>query len=328
MLRVAVAGAAHPHVQFALDEIAANPELELVGVADREPDIARRYADPFQAPVFVDHRELIELSKPDVVVAAGVYGDRARAIVDALDAGCHVIADKPMCTSLDQLDRIVDAHAASDRHLILLLEKRYYPETIAAAQVVRSGELGRIIGITSSGPHKLNANDRPAWFFDEDTYGGLLNDLSVHDIDLARQFASLGPGTVSGSISGISPTHPSFGLYGSTTLHTRDTIVTIEAHWCTPARSDVHGDYQMRLVGTEGVAEIYWARHRVVVTTNSRERRELALPSPARVAESSFRALLDGTEPDISARDGIAATRIALLAQQSAEDLGAPLPFP
>lgn len=327
MLRVAIAGAAHPHVQFALDEITVTPELELVGVSDRAIDVAQRYARPFAAPIFIDHRELITATAPDVVVVAGIYGDRGDVIVDALNAGSHVIADKPMCITLDQLDRIAEAQAASQRELILLLEKRYYPETLAAREVVERGELGTIIGITSSGPHKLNAETRPAWFFNEQTYGGILNDLTVHDIDLALQFTALESGTVSGATSGTSDTHPGFSLYGAATLRTAEAVVTVEAHWRTPAASAVHGDYQMRLVGTKGVAEIYWARQSVIVTTDSVASRELTLSAAPRVAESSFRALLDGSEPDIRSEDGITATRIALLAQQSAEHLGEALPW-
>lgn len=188
MIRVAIGGASHPHVQYAVEEVDSRPELVLVAVSDESTDVARRYADPRGAAVFTDHREMLQSARADIVVTSGVYGRRSTVIVDALDAGCHVVADKPLCTTAGGLEEIRAASRRGRGSLTLLLDKRFRPETIAALELVEAGALGSVVEVNSTGPHKLNPQSRPGWFFERDTYGGILSDLVTHDIDLALQF--------------------------------------------------------------------------------------------------------------------------------------------
>lgn len=325
MPRIAIIGAAHPHVDYVLDELDRTDRtgFELVGVQDADRAVAERHAARFGVPVFDRAEDLLALGV-DVAVIAGIYGGRGAEVVAALRAGAHVLADKPLCTSLAELDAIAAAAAETGRTVNLMLEKRGYPETRAALSVVRSGELGDIVGITSSGPHKLNRDQRPAWFFEPVAYGGLLGDLSVHDLDAALLFAPADEGVVRGAVS--APLDGDrFPRYGAATLTTPGTVVTAEVSWLTPQASDVHGDYRLRLIGTRGTAEIFWARGRVEVTTDDRPRRELDLPPGLRPAEEALDAFAAGRTPEVGTRDSLAATRLALLAQLSADQGGAAL---
>ncbi|MEU8222003.1 Gfo/Idh/MocA family oxidoreductase [Kribbella sp. NPDC048915] len=317
MTRIAIAGAAHPHVAYATAEVDQVAEFELVAVADPSHATAEQWAAPYGAAVFTDHRQMLAAAKPDVVMVAGIYGDRGRVVVDALEAGCQVIADKPLCTTLEDLDAIAEATRRTGRHVTLLLEKRYYPVTLAALEI--ADRLGTIHGVTSSGPHKLNRPTRPDWFFDRARYGGILNDLAVHDIDAALLFTGLTGGSVSGSTVGSS--------YGVATLSGPGALVTAGVDWMTPAGSPVHGDYRMKLVGTEGTAELLWARNRLVLTTTELAPHDVPLPTGFRPAELPLQALAAGNEPDITTERGLLATRLALLAQRSAETGGAPIPW-
>jgi predicted dehydrogenase len=315
MMRIAVAGAAHPHVAYATAEVDHGDGYELVAVADPERATADKWAAPYGARVFTDHQEMLRAVQPDVVMVAGIYGDRGQVVVDALEAGCHVIADKPLCTTLEDLDAITEAADRTGRHVTLLLEKRYYPVTLAAREL--AGRLGTIHGVTSSGPHKLNRPTRPPWFFERSRYGGLLNDLAVHDIDAALLFTGLTSGTVSGAVVD--------SLYGVATLSGPGALITAGVDWLTPAGSPVHGDYRMKLVGTTGTAELLWARNRLVLTTTDAAPHDVPLPAGYRPAELPLRALAAGNEPDITTAHGLLATRLALLAQQSAERGGVPI---
>ena len=315
MTRIAIAGAAHPHVAYATAEVDQVAAFELVAVADPSRETAERWAAPYDAKVFTDHRQMLRDTEPDVVMVAGIYGDRGQAVVDALNAGCHVIADKPLCTTLEDLEAIGEAARRTGRHVTLLLEKRYYPVTLAALEI--AGRLGTIHGVTSSGPHKLNRPTRPAWFFERERYGGLLNDLAVHDIDAALLFTGLTAGTVSGTVVDSSS--------GVATLSGPGAVITAGVDWMNPAGSPVHGDYRMKLVGTEGTAELLWARNRLVLTTTDLAPHDVPLPTGFRPAEKPLQSLAAGNEPDITTERSLLVTRIALLAQRSAETDGCPL---
>ncbi|TCC27044.1 Gfo/Idh/MocA family protein [Kribbella speibonae] len=315
MTRIAIAGAAHPHVAYATAEVDQVAEYELVAVADPSRDTAERWAAPYDAKVFTDHQQMLREVEPDVAMVAGIYGDRGQVVVDALNAGCHVIADKPLCTTLEDLDAITEAADRTGRHVTLLLEKRYYPVTLAALGIAE--QLGTIHGVTSSGPHKLNRPTRPDWFFERARYGGLLNDLAVHDIDAALLFTGLTSGTVSGAVVE--------GSYGVATLSGPGAVITAGVDWMNPAGSPVHGDYRMKLVGTDGTAELLWARNRLVLTTTDLAPHDVPLPAGHRPAELVLQALAAGNEPDITTARGLLATRLALLVQRSAENGGVPI---
>jgi predicted dehydrogenase len=328
MLRIAIIGAAHPHVDYVLDELARGDrdDFRLVGVQDRDLEIARRHADRFGVPATDRPAQLLD-EGVDLAVIAGVYGDRGSDVVRALEAGAHVLADKPLCTTLEQLDAIEETAGRTGRTVSLMLEKRGYPETRAALAAVRSGALGEVVGVTSSGPHKLNASSRPDWFFRAADYGGILGDLAVHDLDAALLFAPADAGTVTGATAAPLEGHPDFARYGAATLVTDTAVITSEVSWLTPQASDIHGDYRMRLVGTVGTAEIFWARGRVELTTADAPLREIELPAPRRPAEEALDAFRDGRVPEVDTSASITASRLALLAQASARQGGAPLPW-
>ena len=325
MPRIAVVGAAHPHVDYVLDELRRDDrrDFTLVGVYDPDRDLAERHAAPFGAPVY-DRLDQLLAEGVEIAMVSGVYGDRGADLVAALRAGAHVLADKPLCASLEELDEIEVAAERSGRTVNLLLEKRGYPETLAALEVVRGGELGDVVGIVSSGPHKLNRSARPDWFFRGRRYGGILTDLAVHDLDAALLFAPADEAVVRGTVSTMLDDAPDFALYGVASVVTPTTVITTEVSWLTPRASDVHGDYRLRIVGTRGSAEIFWARSRVEVTTEDRPTRDLDLPAGHRPAEEALDAFAAGTTPAVGTAESLAGTRLAQLAQASAAGGGSP----
>lgn len=327
-MRVAILGAAHAHVAYALDEIARRPELDLVAAAEPDPVMRRRFLSGLDVPIHQLPSDLLAEHEIDVALVAGVYADRAEAVLAALRAGAHVLADKPLCTSLDQLERIEIAAAAADRHVSVVFEKRFSPPTLALQRMLADGELGQLALVAATGPHKLNQASRPDWFLRPRTYGGIAADLPVHDIDLVLRFT----GALSGSVAAITGNarpfdHPGFDDHVAVLLRAGSVAATLEANWLGPEASDVHGHYRMRVTGTEGTAELDWAYNRLFVTTHSRPTREIELGTAARPAAYFFDALLDGGEPEIRTVDSVLATRIALLAQQSADSDSAPRPW-
>ncbi|HVX44018.1 MAG TPA: Gfo/Idh/MocA family oxidoreductase [Mycobacteriales bacterium] len=320
MIRLAIAGLQHPHIETIIEEATLRDEVELVAVSEPDQDVRRHAADRFGTPVFATHTEMLDATEIDVIGVGAAYADRAQIIIDTLSAGIDVIADKPLCTTLEDLDRIEAAWATSGRTLSMALEKRFYPPTLAADRILASGELGRLALVTASAPHKLTRQRRPAWFLEAATYGGILNDLAVHDVDLLLHFSGGRRGTVHGHTGNYgNPDRPGFEDYGVAVLTVHDgPVATLESHWMSPESAPYHGDYRMRLTGTDGTAELLWKDDVLTVATHSRPPWNEPLPPRIRPAQDFFDALLAGRSPVISAADTFAATRVALLAQESA----------
>lgn len=332
-MKVAILGAAHQHVDYALAEVAHRDELELVAASEPDPQLRERHLGGLSVPLYDTPEELLEAHDVDVALIAGIYSHRADATVAALRSGAHVLADKPLCTSLPQLEAIREAAAEPDRHVSIVFEKRFYPATRALRRLIADGVLGAIAMVASSGPHKLNQPTRPAWFLDPATYGGIAGDLPIHDIDLVLDLVGAqqgGPpsGTVSAYIGNArAEEHPGFDDHVALLMRVGEVTATIEANWLGPEAADVHGHYRMRVTGSLGTAEVDWAYPRLTVTTHDRETWDEPLNSPQRPAQYFFDAVLAGQEPEINTAASLQATEVALKAQLSSGHGGAPQQF-
>ncbi|SDT04257.1 Gfo/Idh/MocA family protein [Microlunatus soli] len=324
MIDTIVLGAAHPHVDYLLTEAAATADVRVVAAAEPDPVARERFLRAVQAPVYADPDRALAEHPAAVGVVCGVYSRRAELVIDCLQRGMSVLVDKPMCTGLDQLRAIERAAAESAGSLAIMFDKRFYPETLALTEVVHSGELGDLVQLSSTGPHKLLQPTRPDWFFSRHGYGGIANDLPVHDIDILLRLTDATSGRVAAITGNHSVTdHPEFADQVGLIIDTGGLLAMIDANWLQPDAAAVHGDYRMRIVGTEGTADVDWPRHRVTVTTRNTPERTLELATPTRPVQFYFDALRTGEQPAVTTAQSILATRIALTAQLSADNDGA-----
>ena len=127
----------------------------------------------------------------DVVAVGTAYGDRGDVIIKALSAGKHVIADKPICTDLKQLETIEALCKEKNCKLICMLDLRYLPQTVVAKQLLDSGRLGQVRNVAFNGQHCIDYDHRPGWYFEPGMHGGTLNDLSIHGVDLVRMLTGM-----------------------------------------------------------------------------------------------------------------------------------------
>lgn len=160
--------------------------IELVGAADSNPEAALVHAEKLGlTSVYTDYRQLLAELKPDIVGVATPNSLHSTVTVDALNAGAHVLCEKPMATSVAEAQAMVDAAERNNRKLGVIYNWRYRPELVYLNQVIQSGGLGDIYhadvqwrresGIPGSG-----------WFGNKALAGGgALIDLGVHVLDLA-----------------------------------------------------------------------------------------------------------------------------------------------
>lgn len=324
MIRIGLFGAAHGHVAYALDEARQRENVHLVGAV--EPDVEARtthLASVPDLPLFDNDQALLGEGDIDVAVVSGRYSMRARSVIAALEAGADVLADKPLCTTLEDLEQIREVAVKNGRRVSVMFEKRHYPETLAARKLLAEGTLGELALVASTGPHKMLLPHRPQWFLDPKQYGGIANDLPVHDIDLVLTLAAAEEGWVSATTGCVrAADHPGFDDHVALILQAGPVAATIEANWLSPEAAPMHGHYRMRLTGSEGTAEIDWALGHVTVATHDREPWQEPLPVGLRPAQDFFDALEEGREPEVSTKESLLATHVALLAQASADRQG------
>ena len=119
----------------------------------------------------------------DVVAIGEYFARRGSAAIHALNEGKHVIVDKPLCTSLDELDEIERIAGETELKVGCMLSMRDHGQTIGARKLIREGAIGEIHAISFGGQHPLMLGKRPGWYFEEGKHGGTINDLAIHAID-------------------------------------------------------------------------------------------------------------------------------------------------
>src|SRR5688572_28329634 len=131
-IRFGLARLRHPHVEYLLDEIERRPnDVRLVALAEDEPERREEYRRRLGVPAYADYRELLARERLDAVGVVAVNGARGRVVAACLAAGLHVVADKPLCTTLADLDLVEATWRRSGRLLSLLLDKRFSAPTLA-----------------------------------------------------------------------------------------------------------------------------------------------------------------------------------------------------
>jgi predicted dehydrogenase len=188
---------------FALQHFTQVPGVKLVGMAGTHRPAARAAAARFGVENVEDVGELLRRDEVDVVYIATPPFLHFPQALAALEAGKHVIVEKPLALTVAQADKLVAAARDRDCLLVANLMQRYNPLFAAVRQLVETRALGEVL----HGSFENYASDEnlPAdhWFWDRPKSGGIFVEHGVHFFDLFAGW--LGPGTVEAAQVGIRP---------------------------------------------------------------------------------------------------------------------------
>ncbi|MDP6442986.1 MAG: Gfo/Idh/MocA family oxidoreductase [Pirellulaceae bacterium] len=183
--RFAFVGFRHPHVRDMFQRCQQRDDIDVVACCEQHAATRDELAS--EGAVAITHEDyatLLDEVECDVVAVGDVYAYRAGLIEQALRAGKHVISDKPLCISLDELDRIESAAAASGKVVGMMLDMRDLPTYLGIRQQLQEGAIGELRAMSFDGQHPLLRGKRPGWYFEDGLHGGTLNDIAIHAIDM------------------------------------------------------------------------------------------------------------------------------------------------
>lgn len=152
-------------------------------VAQRAKEGAKKYGTP-DAKVYTDYRELLADDSIDAVHVLTPNVSHAEITVAALDAGKHVLCEKPMAISSTEAQMMLDARDRSGKLLTIGYQYRHFPNHATAKKVVDEGWLGEIYYAEAS---YIRRRGVPTWgvFTDKSKQGGgALIDIGTHALDL------------------------------------------------------------------------------------------------------------------------------------------------
>ena len=165
-------------------------DLEVVAVVDLQLEAAQRRIDEFglEAKASTDLAAVLEAESPDFVLDLTVPEARAKVVTAALEAGCHVLSEKPLAASLAEARGLLELSEETGKLLMVSQNRRWDALHLQVRQALQAESLGRVTMVNCAfylGAHFGGFRDEMA--------DPLLLDMAIHHFDLARFFTGADP---------------------------------------------------------------------------------------------------------------------------------------
>ena len=157
-----------------------------IAVADVRVDMAKEKIADETIPVYASLTELLANEDVDFVDICTPSYLHADLTVQALDAGKHVLCEKPMSLSTAETARMIEASVKNGKLLMTAHVVRFMSPYVYLKSVINSGDLGKPVHITMSRLSRAPMWSWENWMLDESKSGGAPIDLSIHDIDYTQ----------------------------------------------------------------------------------------------------------------------------------------------
>ena|SRR5690242_183332 len=297
--------------------IPAVPEVKVVGYVDSDAgafDLLRAKVSAPEVLSFGTLPEAIEAARPDAVLVTTTLAGHAPLIAASLEAGLHVLVEKPFAETLAAAADLVALAAAKRRVLMVSQNYRFFPAPRAVAALCAGSDLGELYEVTIDFRRNNASPPRSRWRQHWDPQP-LLVDMSVHHFDLLRMIFGSEPDRMSCLTAGAG--HGGFDgppvaiasiLFG-------DVPVSYRGSWISAGPITAwSGEWSMEFErgsvawtsrGDEGVLD-----DRLVITPRNRRRKIMKLPEMARIDRAGTltefaTSIREGREPETSGRDNL-----------------------
>ena len=170
-----------------MPSLAKLEQVEMTAFCDIVIERAKEAADKYGVPgakVYEDYTQLLEDSSIDVVHVCTPNDSHAEITIAALEAGKHVMCEKPMAKTAADARKMLEAAKRTGKKLTIGYNNRFRPDSQHLYQLCREGVLGDIYFAKA---HALRRRAVPTWgvFLDEEKQGGgPLIDIGTHALDL------------------------------------------------------------------------------------------------------------------------------------------------
>ena len=254
-IRFAFLGVAHFHADSYARAIKELPNGEVKAVYEEDEKLGKEFAQKFGITYFSDCDKMLADEEIDAVVITAENVKHYELAIKAIDAGKHILCEKPIAVNLKQADDMIKAAERAGLKFQTCYVMRYHRTSCLVKDLIDEGRIGKILAIV--GTNKLNASLpllRP-WFTDPKlSGGGAVMDHTVHLADLIRWYTE----------SEVIEVYTEIGKNVNQRLKVEDNFLTtltlengvigsIDGSWSYASGLYTWGDVTLEVLGTEGV---------------------------------------------------------------------------
>lgn len=227
---------------------AALPETRVAAIADIDPERLKAATEKWGGRPYADYREMLQDREVDAVVVGLPHWLHREATIDSLNAGRHVLLEKPMAMTTAECDAMIAAAETSGKTLMVAHSQHYFPANIEMRRRLQAGEIGGLVMGTDTWYKPFyDRGARPAWFLDDSKGGGMWPMNGSHMIDRLTFFIDSDVVAVKAKVG-----NPFYGLstdMGMAFLQFANGVSATIAH---AGYRDGVNQFEAEITGTEG----------------------------------------------------------------------------
>lgn len=329
-LRIAVIGcgsiAQHRHLM----EYHTNPHVEIVAVCDIVEARAVEIAEKYQAKAYTSYESLLATENVDAVSVCLPNYLHAPVSIASLNAGCHVLCEKPMATSKEEAENMIIAAEQNNKKLMIAHNQRFVSSHQKARNLIASGEIGKIYSFRTTfghgGPEGWSVDGKDSWFFKKDqAFIGAMGDLGVHKADLLRYLLNEEFVDVAGFVSTNAKENTNVDDNAVCILKSESGVIgTLAASWAYTAKEDnstiIYGENAIiRLEDDPNYSLIVQYKNGEVVKyeLGGIQSNEEGAQTTTHVIDHFVDCIVNDTEPLINGEEGMKSLDVILAALNS-----------
>lgn len=258
-IKFGVIGINHSHIYAQVDAVVRGGG-QFVSFYAKEPELVAAFSRRYpQVKLAANEKEVLQDKSIQLILSSAIPSERAPIGIRVMQHGKDYMADKPGITSLEQLAEVRRVQKQTGRIYSIMYSERFENKaTVKAGELVKARAIGKVIQTIGLGPHRMNANTRPEWFFDKKYFGGVITDIGSHQFDQFLYFTgSTKADIVSSQVGNVAhPQYPNFEDFGDVMMRGNEGTGYVRVDWFTPDGLKSWGDGRLTILGTEGFMEI------------------------------------------------------------------------
>lgn len=317
-VKIGMISFAHGHAISFLQQLVTMDDVQVTGISDEHLPRVQTYVERYDIPYYADYKELLA-TEADAVVICSETAFHARITIESARAGKHVLCEKPLGVSLEEMREMIRECRENGVQLMTVFPCRYSPAVVEAKRLVDRGAIGDIVAIKGANRGSLPP---ASWFTDKSlSGGGAVLDHTVHVMDLIHWFldddvvevyAEVGTLFHDVDIDDAGMVHVQFS---------KGAIAVLDPSWSRAKSFPVGGDIVVEIIGTKGVLQVDALAQKNELYSDQVMKGQWKYwgdKMDALMINDFVKSIRDGLPVPITGEDGYKAAAVAIAAYESA----------
>ncbi|MCL5031843.1 MAG: Gfo/Idh/MocA family oxidoreductase [Thermotogae bacterium] len=316
-MKIGILSCDHMHAESYVESLKRIEKVEIAGIGEENEKRGKDFAQRHGIKYFKDYEDILSDKSVDAVVICSANAKHAKMTIDSARAKKHVIVEKPIATTIEDAQRMIDACRENKVKLMVSFPVRYAPPIKRMKEIIDDGKLGEIIGISAT-----NHGTMPGgWFTDKAlSGGGSIIDHTVHVVDILRWIFKSEVKEVYAKMGTLIHDIPVEDCAIISMKFENEVFATLDASWSRPKSFPTWGDVTFEIAGTKGSMNVdAFAQHGIMYSDDIEHSKYAYWGDDMDylMLKDFVKCIEDDLREPVTGKDGLEALRVALMAYES-----------